>query len=68
MTPDLLAAAQHLGALDPAGKFTFQTFDDDQTRGPDGKLPTGRPELARLMHGTLAACAAELRAQRPVRV
>lgn len=60
MTPDLEMAACHLAALDPAGVFTFQIFDDDQTRGPDGKRPDGRPALARLMHGTLEARAAEL--------
>ena len=43
--PSLPTAALFLDALDPQGKFTFQTFDDDESR-KDKKL-------VRVLHGTL---------------
>ena len=43
--PRLPTAALFLDALDPQGKFTFQTFDDDESR-KDKKL-------VRVLHGTL---------------
>lgn len=46
LAPDLGAAEAFLALLDPeAESFTFQTFDDS---------PAKRPELARILHGTLA--------------
>ena len=41
-----LSSTQHfLGALDPSGVFSFQTFDDDKNRRSKA--------LARILHGTL---------------
>ena len=45
ITPSLSTAAIFLDTLEPQGKFTFQTFDDDQDR-KDKKL-------VRVLHGTL---------------
>jgi hypothetical protein len=51
--PDRAEAARFLALLDPtATKFTFQTFDDNKNR----KNPT----LARILHGSLDECFAEL--------
>ena len=44
LTPNLVAAAAFLFLLDPAGIFTFQTFDDNKDRKDVG--------LARVLHGT----------------
>ena len=43
--PSLPMAALFLNALDPQGKFTFQTFDDDESRK--------YKKLVRVLHGTL---------------
>lgn len=49
---NLDAAEKFLAALDPtAQRFTFQTFDDSKEK---------RPDLARVIHGTLEQCAPEL--------
>ena len=53
VAPDLEIAQRFLDILDPNGKFTFQTFDDDQDR-KDGRL-------ARVFNGTLEEHAAALR-------
>lgn len=53
MTPDLGAAEAFLALLDPdATTWTFQTFDDS---------PAKRPELARILYGTLVGAAPTLR-------
>lgn len=49
---DLAQAGMFLAALDPAGVFTFQTFDDDKVRKNMG--------MARVLHGTLAQHSDEL--------
>lgn len=53
VAPDLEIAQRFLDILDPNGKFTFQTFDDDQDR-KDGRL-------ARTFNGTLEEHATALR-------
>jgi len=53
IVPDLKVAQLFLDTLDPSGKFTFQTFDDNQDR-KDGRL-------ARTFNGTLEEHAAALR-------
>lgn len=45
LKPDMAAALEFLGLLDPRGVFTFQTFDDDKYRKD--------MRLARVFHGTL---------------
>lgn len=45
ITPNLPTAANFLDTLEPEGKFTFQTFDDDQSRNSKN--------LVRVLHGTL---------------
>jgi hypothetical protein len=45
LIPNVAAAKGFLDALDPAGIFTFQTFDDDKNRKDRS--------LARILHGTL---------------
>ena len=52
LTSDLQAAQAFLDALDHAGVFTFQTFDDKKGRGDRS--------LARIFHGTLSEHAAAL--------
>ncbi len=51
LTPNLDLARAYLGALAPGELLTFQTFDDTA-----GK----RPQLARILHGTLEQHAASL--------
>lgn len=53
LEPDLAQAQRFLQALDPAGIFTFQTFDDNKERAASAKKGTGRDPLARVFHGTL---------------
>jgi hypothetical protein len=48
--PDLKVAQLFLDTLDPNGKFTFQTFDDNQDRKDN--------RLARIFNGTLEEHAA----------
>ena len=45
LTPNLPTAANFLDTLEREGKFTFQTFDDDQSRN--------NKNLVRVLHGTL---------------
>ena len=45
LTPNIAAAQRFLNLLDPAGIFTFQTFDDDKVRKD--------LRHARVFHGTL---------------
>ena len=55
-TPDLKAAGDFLRLLDPTtDEFCFQTFDDCKTTGHKK-----RPELTRVLNGTLEEHAAEL--------
>lgn len=51
LQPNLAMAQAFLDALEPNGRFIFQTFDDS---------PAKRGHLARILHGTLAEHAAEL--------
>jgi len=50
IVPDLKVAQLFLDTLDPSGKFTFQTFDDNQDRKDR--------RLARTFNGTLEEHAA----------
>ena len=50
--PNLPEATLFLDTLEPQGKFTFQTFDDDQSRNDKN--------LVRVLHGTLNNHAANL--------
>lgn len=54
LIPDLGMAETFLNALDPKGRFTFQTFDDNKER-------KGR-SLAKIFHGSLSEHAEELAA------
>jgi putative DNA primase/helicase len=45
ITPSLSTATIFLDTLEPQGKFTFQTFDDDKSRNDKN--------LVRVLHGTL---------------
>ena len=45
ITPSLSTATNFLDTLEPQGEFTFQTFDDDQSRN--------NKNLVRVLHGTL---------------
>ena len=54
LIPDLGMAETFLNALDPKGRFTFQTFDDNKER-------KGR-SFARIFHGSLSEHAEELAA------
>lgn len=52
LIPDLGMAEAFLNALDPGGRFTFQTFDDDKERKDRS--------LAKIFHGSLSEHAEEL--------
>src|SRR5262245_51524972 len=53
LTQDKAMAKEFLTGLDPTtDRFTFQTFDDNKDRKS--------PKLARILHGTLDECFAEL--------
>jgi hypothetical protein len=53
MMPNRAEAARYLTLLDPAAtRFTYQTFDDDKNRK--------NPMLAKILHGTLDECFAEM--------
>ena len=52
LTPAIAMARAFLHLVDPAGVFTFQTFDDDKKRK--------NQRLARVFHGTLDQYEAEL--------
>ena len=54
LIPDLGMAEAFLNALDPKGRFTFQTFDDDKERKDRS--------LAKIFHGTLSGHAEDLAA------
>jgi hypothetical protein len=61
LEPDLKAAEQFLKALDPSTlRFTFQTFDDVEVIEGDRVKKRERPELVRILHGTLEEHAPEL--------
>ena len=52
LAPDIAQARKFLAALDPAAeRFVFQTFDDSRNK---------KPELARVITGTLDQCATQL--------
>jgi putative DNA primase/helicase len=51
---DREAARRFLTIVDPTtDRFTFQTFDDVEVIGPDGKKKRRQPELAKTLHGAL---------------
>lgn len=53
LTPDLEQTQRFLQALDPAGPFTFQTFDDNKDRSKANRERLGKDPFARVFHGPL---------------
>jgi putative DNA primase/helicase len=62
LLPDHKAVQRFLAKLDPAGEFTFQSFDDNKTRAKEYKAKHGHPdwELTRILHGSIEERGAEL--------
>jgi hypothetical protein len=57
---DHVSVERFLSVLDPGGKFTFQTFDDNVRRRKE-RAKTKKPDpFARKLHGSIQQCGGEL--------